>query len=430
MSRMPLVLLLAQIVPSSANEYRHTGGGLTSVVMASIISMLPPVTPPKAGVRPGSLMHTVRLCGAYQADVPLVLPSYTRLILNGTMDALPYKLGWTAASAGAANQTASMVSVKGAQMVSVEGGSWSCAKWNASEAEGNCTTVTAIFFELTSFSFIRNLKVTGCGSWAGGNVSVGSDPRPTYSSGNIRIHGGQSNVVQNVESAHSDNRGLWAQTNKLVVTGGSFHHNNADGIDLDSSSSHNTIHNVTAYMNGRMGIFMEFNSGYNTIVDCNMAGNHFAGISPGSQDMGGWTPPPQYTVLIGNVLGPSTYPAGCPQSQRPCPSFCPTVPPSCRYFHSKGLPCGTCHYTDAASGPSGFTRGMAVEGSIGTIAVLNDLGGSFGGAGSGRTFEALVALNYNGAIDNTGVLFDAPNKTSSVFSFNPDAKLCHTFHRC
>ena len=63
--------------------------------MATIISKLP-VTPPAAGVRPGSLMHTVRLSGAYQADIPIILPSYTRLV---TMDALPYKLCWTAQSA-------------------------------------------------------------------------------------------------------------------------------------------------------------------------------------------------------------------------------------------------------------------------------------------------------------------------------------------
>ena len=41
-----------------------------------------------------TLMRTVRLTGAYKADVPLILPSYTRLVLNGTMDALPYRLGW------------------------------------------------------------------------------------------------------------------------------------------------------------------------------------------------------------------------------------------------------------------------------------------------------------------------------------------------
>ena len=52
-------------------------------------------------------------------------------------------------------------------------------------------------------------------------------------SGNIRVSGGQSNVIENVESSHSSNRGIWAQTQKLVVAGGSYHHNDADGIDLD-----------------------------------------------------------------------------------------------------------------------------------------------------------------------------------------------------
>ena len=41
---------------AAAEEYTHFGGGLTSVVMSSIISRLPPVTPPKDGVRGDSLM--------------------------------------------------------------------------------------------------------------------------------------------------------------------------------------------------------------------------------------------------------------------------------------------------------------------------------------------------------------------------------------
>ena len=110
-------------------------------------------------------------------------------------------------------------------------------------------------------------------TYTGGNssASIGIG-RSGYTSGNIRVHGGQSNVIQNVESSYSSNRGIWAQTQSLVVTGGSYHHNDADGIDLDSGSSHNIIHNVTAFMNSRMGIFMEFTSGYNTIVDCNLGG--------------------------------------------------------------------------------------------------------------------------------------------------------------
>jgi hypothetical protein len=115
-------------------------------------------------------MRTVRLSGAYHADVPLILPSYTRLILEGTIDALPYKLGWAPGSAGAPNQTASIVSVSGARMVSVEGGEWSCAGWNSSAAQGNTTDVTAIYFDSTSFSFIRNLKIRSCGGYSGGPV--------------------------------------------------------------------------------------------------------------------------------------------------------------------------------------------------------------------------------------------------------------------
>ena len=129
--------------------------------------------------------------------------------------------------------------------------------------------MTAIYFDSASFSFIRNLEVTACGMYSGGNnsASIGIG-RPGYVSGNIRVSGGQSNVVANVESSYSSNRGIWAQTQKLVVFGGSYHHNDADGIDLDSSSSHCTIHNASFYMNARCGVFLEFSASYNTIVGC------------------------------------------------------------------------------------------------------------------------------------------------------------------
>ena len=45
---------------------------------------------------------------------------------------------------------------------------WTCKNWNSSAAHGNTTTVTAIYFEDTSFSFIRNLKITACGMYSGG----------------------------------------------------------------------------------------------------------------------------------------------------------------------------------------------------------------------------------------------------------------------
>ena len=137
--------------------------------MASIISKLPPVTANSSGVRDGEqLMRTVRLSGDYQADVPLLLPSFTRLVLDGTITAVPYKLSWTPGSAGSPNMTAAIVSAKGAQMVSVEGGSWSCAGWNSSASHGNTSDATAIYFDETSFSFIRNLKITACGMYSGG----------------------------------------------------------------------------------------------------------------------------------------------------------------------------------------------------------------------------------------------------------------------
>ena len=52
-------------------------------------------------------------------------------------------------------------------------------------------------------------------------------------SGNIRVAGGGSNVVENVESSHSSNRGIWVQSQQLVVSGGSYHHNDA-GKELPS----------------------------------------------------------------------------------------------------------------------------------------------------------------------------------------------------
>jgi hypothetical protein len=160
------------VVHRRSNEYQHTGGGLTSVVMDSIISKLPPVHPNSSGVRGDSLMRTVRLSGDYQADVPLILPSFTRLVLDGSIAAVPYKLSWMPGSAGPPNMTASLVSATNASMVSVEGGHWSCAQWNSSSAQGNTTDVTAVFFDHTSFSFIRNLNITLCGGFSGAENSL------------------------------------------------------------------------------------------------------------------------------------------------------------------------------------------------------------------------------------------------------------------
>eukprot|EP01048_Picozoa_sp_COSAG05_P015990 COSAG05_NODE_2000_length_3723_cov_3.494757_2_plen_168_part_00 len=112
------------------------------------------------------------------------------------------------------------------------------------QVKGNTSTVTAIYFDNTSFSFIRNLNVTSCGQYSGGNnsaqIGIG---RTGFNSGNIRIstpraaeetpdcswavsgscNGGGPNVVENVESSYSWNRGIWVQSQRLVVSGGKHH---------------------------------------------------------------------------------------------------------------------------------------------------------------------------------------------------------------
>ena len=95
----------------------------------------------------------------------------------------------------------------------------------------------------------------------------------------------------------------------------------------------------------------------NTIIGNKMWSNHEASACTGEYAGSKQT----YNVLIGNVLGPSNYPAGCPLAQRPCPSYCP-VNDSCAQV--VGLPCGTCHYIDT----KGYSaRGMGIGASTGTI---------------------------------------------------------------
>lgn len=278
--------------------------------------------------------------------------------------------------------------------------------------------MTAIFFDNTSYGFIRNLNVTSCGQYSGGqnsaNIGIG---RPGFNSGNIRIatprsseqlagDGGGSNVLENVESSHSWNRGVWVQSQRLVVSGGKYHHNDADGIDLDGGSSFNTIHNAEFYMNARCGVFLEFSASFNTIVGNRFHSNHWNGVGTGTDAKH----TQHHNVILANVLGPSDYPAGCPENKRPCPSYCP-VNDTCQEV--VGLPCGTCHYLDQ----KGYSaQGMGISGSHGIIAVLNDLGGSSSSASGRGVVNALVALNYNGSIDNSG---NATN--TSTFSFNPEA---------
>ena len=100
-----------------------------------------------------------------------------------------------------------------------------------------------------SACLIAHSIVVRCFGSGGNNSGSIGNMRQGYVSGNIRVSGGGSNVVENVESSHSSNRGIWVQSQKLVVSGGSYHHNDADGIDIDSSSSHNMVYNASFYMN-------------------------------------------------------------------------------------------------------------------------------------------------------------------------------------
>ena len=137
--------------------------------------------------------------------------------------------------------------------------------------------------------------------------------------------------------------------------------------------------------------------------------NHFAGSGFGS---GPRQITRQHNVLLANVYGPSTYPAGCPLAERPCPSFFPVSDPCEQVV---GLPCGSKGYMDTEHYEA---KGFLTSFSSGGIAVLSDLAGSTSGAASDIE-GLLIALNYNGTIDNTGVLHHPNN---SVNTWNPDAR--------
>ena len=81
-----------------------------------------------------------------------------------------------------------------------------------------------------------------------------------------------------------------------------------------------------------------------------------------------------------------------------------------------GLPCGSNGYLDTKDY---VAYGFVDSFSSGDIAVLNDLGGSTSGAGSDIE-GALIALNRNGTIDNSGVINGTQN--NSVFAWNPSAE--------
>ena len=149
--------------------------------MASVLSKLPPLHPSGPIYNATQLVRTVKLSGHYQADVVLPLPSYTRLVLDGTLTAT--------ASLNAGEETniegylgTGMVFATGA-MIGVEGGVFNCSGWDPSTSlpHNGTTTLAGILFNDVTGGWITGAEVANCGcsSKAGPRGATG------YVSGNI-----------------------------------------------------------------------------------------------------------------------------------------------------------------------------------------------------------------------------------------------------
>ena len=115
-------------------------------------------------------------------------------------------------------------------------------------------TLPSLSQQLDVCGFAENVTVTGC------------------TDGNIHTFGaGPAVEIKNVDSSGS-NRGFWSMrpSAKLLITDSYFHHNSADGIDLDSLSEHVMIRRNRLENNGRAGVFIEEGASMNIVVD-----NHF-----------------------------------------------------------------------------------------------------------------------------------------------------------
>ena len=281
---------------------RHTGGGLISSVMADIIDKLPYIPRPPGHVINGTkLMRRVHLSGDYKADVPLVLPSYVTVFLDGSITPT-MKLAATQ-SMPQGNLMAALVLGYKADMLGIEGeGSGAlldCSGWNSTNSTTNTSSLTGIWFESVLGAFVRNLAIRNCG------MGAPAGPRPMYASGNIRIDQCFGAAVEGVESYNSYNRGLWSQASRLVVWNGNFHHNLADGIDFDSVTSKSVAYNNTCNDNGRHGIFVEEGASYNVLVNNVCLRNRGNGICLGSLLGPSGT---NYNTVLANILGPDNYP--------------------------------------------------------------------------------------------------------------------------
>jgi parallel beta-helix repeat protein len=228
-----------------------------------------------------STMRYLTLNGDYLADVPLSLPSRLHFRLNGNVHG-----NLTASNQGPTGckygykyfGRCALVLVEGQSFVSISGGNYTCD-------DGN--TAFAISCEHCTNLLVQNLTASGCGQ---GNIHY--------------FAAGPAIEIRNVESSNS-NRGVWSQTpsQKVLITDSFFHHNSADGVDLDSMSLNVMVRNNRMENNHRCGIFVEEGASNNILID-----NHFFNNTYGIgfyTNLGGKDPgkyPTKDNWVVGNTF--------------------------------------------------------------------------------------------------------------------------------
>ena len=196
-----------------------------------------------------STMRELTLEGDYTADVPLRLPSRLYFRLDGQVR------GEVTAENQRPNackdDRCALVEIgPGTSFVSITGGNYLC--------EGG-----------TAYG----ISCQACG----GNVLIQDLNASSCGQGNIHFYAaGPAVEIKNVESSLS-NRGVWSQTpsRKVLIQDSHFHHNVADGIDLDSMSQNVMIRRNLLEHNNRCGVFIEEGARSNILIDNRMANNSF-----------------------------------------------------------------------------------------------------------------------------------------------------------
>jgi parallel beta-helix repeat protein len=245
-------------------------------------AMPPPIGPLPGMVANASTMRQLTLTGDYVADVPLELPSRLHFRLDGTVHGdlnaskvpggCPYGFQYKGACA--------LVHIGvGAKFVSVSGGTYTC---------DSVMTAFGISCEGCSNTLIQNVTTSGCGQ------------------GNLHFFAaGPALEIKRVDSSGSG-RGVWSQvpSAKVLITDSYFHHNVADGVDLDSMSANVMVRNNRFEANGRSGVFVEEGASNNIIIDNTFYNNSGCGVlfytNLGGRDPGKY--PTKDNWVVGNTF--------------------------------------------------------------------------------------------------------------------------------